>query len=342
MYPFSFINILDIVVKVICISLKYTFTSGLVLIKGEKEVNLSECRDIYLKKCNAKNLSIQTLHNYEYCLKTFFDFCDKRNIVSVNQINQFIIIDFMNSINGKYSSITVKDKFIVLKAFFNCLTDIGIIDCNPMERMSRPKVTKKIIYSFSKNDIKDIMSSFDKTDFIGYRNYTIMNVLFGTGIRKSELVNIQLNDFDWGDNSLKIYGKGSKERIIPIGYNLQRIILSYNRKRKEYLAEHKYDNSIKLFINRYGRPLSKGGVSAIFMTLKNSKKSWSTRVSAHTFRHTFAKMFLLNGGDLFSLQRILGHEDISITRLYVDLNISELKIQNEKYNPLDNTRWQYY
>ena len=92
MYPFSFINILDIVVKVICISLKHTFTSGLVLIKGEKEVNLSECRDIYLKKCNAKNLSIQTLHNYEYCLKTFFDFCDKRNIVSVNQILSLIHI----------------------------------------------------------------------------------------------------------------------------------------------------------------------------------------------------------------------------------------------------------
>lgn len=303
---------------------------------------LSECKDLYLKKCNARNLSIQTLHNYEFCLKTFFDFCDKRNIVSVNQINQFTMIDFMNSIKDKYSSITVKSKFVVIKAFFAYLADIGIIDISPMERISRPKVVKNIIYSFSKNDIKDIMNSFDKSDFIGYRNYTIMNVLFGTGIRKSELVNIQLNDIDWADNTIKIHGKGSKERIVPIGYNLQRIILTYIRKRKEYIFEHKYDNSIKLFINKDGRPLGKNGLSTVFMVLKNSKKSWSTRVSAHTFRHTFAKLFLLNGGDLFTLQRILGHEDISITRLYVDLNISELKIQNEKYNPLDNTRWHYY
>ena len=80
----------------------------------------------------------------------------------------------------------------------------------------------------------------------------------------------------------------------------------------------------------------------MFRFLRDGKKTWSTRVSAHTFRHTFAKYFLLNGGDLFTLQKILGHEDISITRLYVDLNNSEIQTQNYKYNPLDNNKWQYF
>ncbi len=78
------------------------------------------------------------------------------------------------------------------------------------------------------------------------------------------------------------------------------------------------------------------------LKLKESKKHWAHRVSAHTWRHTFAKFFLLNGGDIFSLQKILGHEDIESTRIYIELTKEEIRLQNDKYNPLDNTKWQYY
>ena len=305
-------------------------------------MKFTESEAIFLKKCNAQNLSTATITNYKYCLKTFFDFCQKRNITDIEQVNQYNVMDFMSFTNQNYRCTTARDKFVVIKAYFTYLTDIGIIDINPMIRMKKPKTDNKIIYSFNKQDITDIMNNFDKGEFIGFRNYTIMNILFGTGIRKSELLNIALSDFDWACNTIKIYGKGRKERLVPMGYTLQKIVLAYIRKRKEYLAEHKYNNSIKLFISKDGRPLSVGGLNTLFRFLRDGKKTWSTRVSAHTFRHTLAKYFLLNGGDLFTLQKILGHEDISITRLYVDLNNSEIQTQNYKYNPLDNNKWQYF
>ena len=301
-----------------------------------------ECEAIFVRKCNAQNLSEETIRNYKYCLKTFFDFCRQRNISDIEQVNRYNIMDYMAYLNDKYSSVTACDKFIILKAFFTCMTNLDNIPVNPMENMRRPKVEKTIINSFSQSDIKEIMNGFDKSDFIGYRNYTIMCLLFATGIRKSELLDIELPDIDWATNLVKIYGKGRKERLVPLGNTIQKVLLAYLRKRKEYIRERKCPNNIKLFITKDGHPLSKSGLDTVFSHLKLGKKSWSTRVSAHTFRHTFAKFFLLNGGDLFSLQKILGHEDISTTRIYVDLNNNEMKVQNDRFNPLDNNRWQYY
>lgn len=305
-------------------------------------MNFTDYESIFLKNCNAKNLALGTITNYKYSLKTFFGFCSQRNISDLQMVNNYIIMDYLADMNKRYSSITVRDKYIVLKAFFTFLVDVELLEINPMSNMKKPKQEQKIIYSFTKEEVNEIMSMFDKNDFIGYRNYTIMNMFFGTGIRKSELLNIASTDIDWGTNLVKIYGKGSKERFIPLGNSLQRILLHYIKLRKEYIAEHKKSNILNLFINKDCRRLRQGAINTLFSKIKGNKPNWSTRVSPHTFRHTFAKFFLLNGGDLFTLQKILGHEDISFTRLYIDLNTNEVSVQNDKFNPLENTRWQYY
>lgn len=305
-------------------------------------MKFADYESIFLKKCNAKNLSLGTIKNYQYCLKTFFDFCQQRNYTNIEQVNNFIIMDFISDLNKHYSSITVRDKYIIVKAFFTFLTEIGYLDINPVAGIEKPKYEKNIIYAFTKEEVKEIISMFDISDFIGLRNYTIINFLFSTGVRKSELLNILLTDIDWGSNLVKINGKGSKQRFVPIGTKLQRIVLKYIKARKNYIIEHKHTNLARLFINKDCRALKISGLNTVFQNIRDNKPNWSTRVSAHTFRHTFAKFFLLNGGDLFTLQKILGHEDISYTRLYVDLNTSEMSVQNEKFNPLDNTRWEYY
>lgn len=305
-------------------------------------MKFADYESIFLQNCNAKNLSLGTIKNYQYCLKTFFDFCQQRNYKDLEQINTYIMTDFQVYMNRVYSSHTARDKFVVIKAFFAFLTKRRFLESNPMEDMSRPKQSNKIIYSFAKEEVKEILSMFDRSEFIGLRNYTIINILFGTGIRKSELLKITAEDIDWGSNLIKIYGKGNKERFVPIGSSLQRMILRYIKARKQYIAEKKKTDNIRLFISKDCRPLSVGGLNTVFAHIKENKPHWSTRVSAHTFRHTFAKFFLLNGGDLFTLQKILGHEDISFTRLYIDLNTKEVSIQNEKYNPLENSKWEYY
>ena len=112
--------------------------------------------------------------------------------------------------------------------------------------------------------------------------------------------------------------------------------------RNEYITEKSLNQSRFYFITRTGNKINRDNIEWLFIKIKNSYNIQGDRFSAHTFRHTFAKTYLLNGGDIFSLQKILGHEKIETTRQYIDLNETEIKIQNEKYNPLDNTRWQYY
>ena len=128
---------------------------------------------------------------------------------------------------------------------------------------------------------------------------------------------------------------------MPLSHTLRKVILKYLQKRGEYIAEHKLLKSPYLIINKDRERLGVSAISCIIAKIGKDENITGVRVSPHTFRHTFAKFFLLNGGDLFSLQKILGHSDIEMTKRYVEMNEVELKIQNDKFNPFDNTSWRY-
>ena len=305
-------------------------------------MKIVQAEEFFYQKCNANNLAFQTLQYYKFALENFNKFLEKVHITDIENVNTLNVYDYLTEIKEKYSPATYKGRFVAIKAFFNYCERAEIIPVNPIKRMPLPKISRKIIYSFNKNEIQEILAMFDKSKFIELRNYTIICLLFGTGIRKSELLGLTVGDLQAFDNTIKVYGKGNKERYIPISDNLQRLLKRYINRRNKYINDNGKNNLPALFITKDCRSLAVGGVNTLFNKIKNSKPVWSTRVSAHTWRHTFAKMFLLNGGDLFTLQKILGHEDISTTRIYLDLNNEELKVQNEKFNPLDNTRWQYY
>ena len=307
-------------------------------------MNITDLNVKFLSKCNAENLANTTLDTYNYHIKDFIKFVSRYNDLHIENINQNTIIEYLAHLRKcNYQPVTIKDRFIVLKMFFDYLYKSNIITINPLSYIKLPKIPKKTIYSFEKQEVIEIINFFDRSEFIGFRNYTIMNVLFGTGIRKSELLNLNLFDVRQDIDVLSIIGKGQKERIVPISRILKRILSQYLKRRNDYILKHNNNfTTASVFITKDCRRLSSGGLNTIFRQLKNSKNNWSTRVSPHTFRHTFAKFYILNGGDPYSLQEILGHEDISTTKLYIDMNDTEVKVQNDKFNPLDNTRWQYY
>ena len=294
-------------------------------------------------KCKANNLRPKTLDSYLYHLKAFLVDMDTKGLHFIHEVTLDTLTDYIANIDRHLSTVTIRGRYIVLKLFFSYLYTTGIIENNLFTTLKAPKVSKRIIYAFSAVEIQEILNCFDKSSYIGFRNYTIMAVLFSTGIRKSELLQLRLSDILANNDAVKVIGKGDKERIIPISPALQRILQAYLKKRKEY--QQSLNVSIpcwSLWVSRRGSALTTSGLNMIFKQLKLSKKSWSTRVSAHTWRHTFAKLYLLNGGDIFTLQKVLGHGDSTTTSLYLDMNITELKQQNDKFNPLDNTRWQYY
>lgn len=298
--------------------------------------------DIFLKNCNTKNLALKTINTYRERLIPFYVCCYNDGITELESITREYTESYISDLLKRYSPATVRGKFIAVKVFFNFLVAHEYIINNPVKSLKLPKIPKVYIGAFTRDEVRDILNVFDKGSFLGYRNYVIMLTLFSTGLRKSELIALSIEDIQTDISCIKVYGKGSKERFVPIGDTLQKVLARYLKRRNEYINAKGYNNTYAVFISRIGKPLKPSGLNAIFQGLKKNKAKWSTKVSAHTWRHTFAKMFLLNGGDIFTLQKILGHEDISTTRLYLDLNTQELQVQNNKYNPLENTRWKYY
>ncbi len=289
------------------------------------------------------NLALSTIHGYNRTLADFFVYLYKQDkSYCIENVTTENILEYLASLRRRISPVSVRDYYRVLRVFFRYLYSSRYITVNPIAVIKQPKVSKKIIPSFTNKEIQRILDCYDKNTFLGFRNYVIMVTFFSTGIRKTELQRLKMSDVILDADYIVINGKGSKQRHIPISPVFKRIIEKYLKKRKEHLREQQALECHSFFITSKGTALGTGALDRLFYNLKETLKGSTTRVSAHTWRHTFAKTFLLNGGDIFTLQRLLGHEDVTTTRVYIDLNASELKVQNDRYNPLDNTRWLYY
>lgn len=299
-------------------------------------MTINQAREIFITNRKARNLSKNTLFWYKYALDKLESFCSKNNIVNIEDIKTRNIEMFINSISGSLRDVSLKDTFTAIKVFFTFLYDEEYIERSPMRTMKQPKVEKKIMRTFTKQEIESILKYFDQNTFFGLRNYLIMCIFFSTGMRKSELLNLKMEDINITIDLIKVMGKGNKERYVPIGKTLRRVLLRYIEQRTEYLND---THCNYLIISQKKHELTATGINLIFKTLKVDLGWKGERISAHTWRHTFAKTFLINGADVFSLQKIIGHADLRMTKKYIDLNDREIKMQHAKFNPLDNMDW---
>jgi site-specific recombinase XerD len=305
-------------------------------------MNLLECEKKFLIRCNVKCLQVSSIELYKTEINRFIKFANRLDVFSIEQVTSDIISEYLVTKGKTCSKVTLQGDYTRLRCFFNFLYRSCIIPTNPISAIEKPKAPKRLIKAFTQKDVRTILTSFDKNTFTGYRNYTVMCMLFGTGMRRSELVNLKIADIYLELDIIKVIGKGDKERNIPIGQVLKKVMMKYLKMRNDYMQAKNIYQSPYFIVTYMGKKFSPVSINVMFDSLKKSNLFDSKKVSPHIFRHTFAKFFLLNGGDVFTLQQILGHSDIDITRQYVYLNEREIKAQNEKFNPLDNTRWQYY
>ena len=303
---------------------------------------LSESKKRFLRRCIALNLAEGTLQKYDKTLNRFFVTCLDRNVQNVEEITSDDIREHLARLSKAVSPNTLKVYFDTLKSYFHYLYRDKIIPENIIDVVEAPKMERKEIPAFNRFEVETILNAFDKNTFLGFRNYTIACIFFATGIRREELSKLYISSINFDVNIIKIVGKGRKHRDIPLSQTLRKVILKYLKRRTEYVAENKLFKSPYLIINKDGEKLSLSTISGIINKIGKDENITGVRVSPHTFRHTFAKFFLLNGGDLFSLQKMLGHSDIEMTKRYVELNTVELKVQNDKFNPFDNVSWKYY
>lgn len=300
--------------------------------------DLESAKSLFLTNRKSRNLSKQTLFWYDLYLTKFIQHIGNRELASLKGYDIEQYLTFRQE-QPNTRDVTVRDIYKVLKVFFNFLLEEEYILHNPMKRIKPPKIHQKIMRTFSKQEIQKILDSFDKNEFFGLRDYLIMCCFFSTGMRKAELLGLKLSDINITTDMIKVNGKGSRDRLVPVGRTLRRIILQYLARREEYLVDCYCDYFI---VSQRKTRLSHHGMNCLFQRIKKNLGASGERFSPHTWRHTFAKNFLLNGGDVFSLQKILGHSDIVTTKKYIALNDREMKLQHSKFNPLDNAEWSIF
>jgi integrase/recombinase XerD len=220
-----------------------------------------------------------------------------------------------------------------LQAFWSWLEREGFIDKGPFDQLRIPKAPKRVIPIFTEEQLRQLFAAVDTTSAVGYRDYSIMLSLLDTGIRCSECINLTLTDVNLESRLLKVWGKGSKERLVPIGAKVQKALWKYLARYRPAPATPRYNN---VFLTRDGHPLTKDRLEAIIEHYGKKASITGVRVSPHTFRHTMAVTFLRNGGDVFTLQRILGHSSFEVLRCYVNLAQSDISRVHQRSSPADN------
>jgi integrase/recombinase XerD len=231
------------------------------------------------------------------------------------------------------------------RAFFYWLVRQGAITENPFERVTFPKVGKPLIKTISSEEFEQLLLACAPPNEEGpfaeraaVRNRAILWLFYDTGIRLSELINLRIGDFDRKRGLITVKGKGSKERRIALGQNCLRNVLYYldrHRPDEQELEEWGSLGEDHLFLAETRKPLTKNGVTLLFMRLKKRAGITGKRISPHIFRHTFAIRYLALGKDPFSLQEILGHEDMATVKLYMHMNDEERQEHKRTYSPGD-------
>lgn len=276
-----------------------------------------------------KKLSNNTKDAYERDLYKYIEYLYDNNIKDINDVSKEDIINYMTLINKTISSRSMNRKIVSIKSFHKYLVRDSILKYNVTSNIESPKIGKKLPKVISAIDIDKLLDIKPKTAF-EWRNKAMLELMYASGLRVSELVNLRLEDIDINMALVKCMGKGSKERIIPLGdialYYLNNYINIY---RSSLLK--KYQTNI-LFLNNHGKPLTRQG---FFITLKKilEEKGMDINFSPHTLRHSFATHLIEYGADLRSVQELLGHSDIVTTQIYTHVAMTKIKDEYDEYHP---------
>ena len=283
----------------------------------------------YLKL--ERGLSDNSIKSYDYDLILFKKFLitNKINDTPLNCKPETIKNYLYKSFSDK-KSISQARSISAIKSFFNYLIFEGYIKDSPISNIESPKQEKKLPKVLTEEEIKKLINSIDLNHEFGQRNKTIIEILYGTGIRVSELINLKLSNIFFKENIIKVIGKGNKERFVPLGEIASNEMKIYINNRNLLKIDSKYSDI--LFLNRYGRGLTR---SMIFKIISDASKrvGLDKKISPHTLRHSFATHLIKNGADLRTIQLILGHESITTTEIYTHLDTLHLEEVLKKYHP---------
>ena len=279
-------------------------------------------------------LSENTIEAYLRDLKKLNEFLNISSYSeTIKDIKESDILDFLNYLNENFSIASASQARIIssIKQFYSFLIFENEIDQNPAELIESPKQSRKLPDVLSFEEIENILNNIDLSHEGGVRNRALLETLYSSGLRVSELINLKISAVDFNLSLIKVIGKGNKERLIPIGKDALKYIKMY---KDSYRNQHELNNinADILFLNLRGKPISRIAIFQIIQDLCE-KTGIKKSVSPHTFRHSFATHLLENGADLRSIQEMLGHASITTTEIYTHVESVLLKQTLELFHP---------
>ncbi|MFD1317679.1 site-specific tyrosine recombinase XerD [Loigolactobacillus zhaoyuanensis] len=278
-----------------------------------------------------KGLSQNTVSSYTRDLTKFTSYLDQQKMMDFNQ-DRFVILDFLTTLKvKKMANNSVIRMVSSLRKFYRYLLETDQITIDPMQQVDSPKKEQHLPQVLSQAEVTRLLAAPDTTTAIGIRDRAILEVLYATGLRVSELTHLKMAELHLSLGLIQTLGKGDKERLIPIGDVAIEWIKRYLEMSRSTFLKPGQSEPI-LFLNHYGRPFTRQGI------WKNLKKMVQTAginkdITPHTLRHSFATHLLENGADLRVVQELLGHADISTTQIYTHVSQKHLREVYNRYHP---------
>src|SRR5215216_236167 len=293
----------------------------------------------YLKY--ERNVSEHTLRNYMSDLEQFHDhLCPvdstgNRRYVDIKQVDHITIREYLSKLyKEKRKKTSIARKLATLRTFFKFLCREEVVELNPARMVSSPRLEKKLPKVLSVDDVIRFIETPDLDTVLGKRDRAILEVLYATGCRVSELAGINLEDIDFGHESIRVRGKGRKERIVPFGSKAKEALQMYMGVRGELLVEAPEEDRdpMALFLNYQGTRITTRSVGRMIDKYVE-ECAMMHDISPHSLRHSFATHLLSAGADLRSIQELLGHARLSTTQIYTQVSMEQLMQVYDKAHP---------
>ncbi len=278
-----------------------------------------------------KGLAKNTLDSYRRDLQKFIAFLHNQKLTDPGQVKSSEITRFIGDLkSGQSATSTISRMLASIRSFFNYLLEEGIVKTNPALELESPRIEKKLPRVLTTDEINSLLDQPKTSECKGLRDKAMLELLYASGMRVSELIDLNLSDFDPRVGYLRCKGKGQKERIVPIGSVAIGYVNDYMNSAREKLCKN--NGEAALFVNHHGSRMTRQGFWKLLKKYAHNS-GIETEITPHTIRHSFATHLLENGADLRSVQEMLGHSDISTTQIYTQVTRKKIREIYDKAHP---------
>ena len=278
-----------------------------------------------------KRLASNSIDSYSQDLDEYLSFMKENNISDITGIDTAFILSWLVNLKKKKLSAKSRARHLVtIRGFYKFMLQEGILSVSPVQHINIPKTGKHLPEIISYEEVLSLLQIPDTAKPRGLRNAAMLEILYGAGLRVSELINMKVKDINLKADFVRIFGKGSKERLIPIGSYARDITIKWIETARPVLLKN--NTSQYLFVARAGRPMTRQSFWKILKKYAHLA-GITKKITPHTLRHSFATHLLERGADLRSVQAMLGHSDISTTEIYTHISREYLIEMHRKYHP---------